>query len=367
MYAIDPERGALSLAEVSFHQRDYEGAIRAGHQVIAADSSALDVYYTMALAYAELGQVDSAQAVVERYMAMSQGHPGAVILAIHVAVMMNRDPVAMGIAAQMRSMTANPLVAEWGTLIQRALLRRAGRLRESWEAVKVQERMGSARGLATSRGISLYYEASDRALFLDDLAGARRLMDSAVRAFPQESLPPRERYTDEFMMAAYDVGRTDLVRRVAEGLRRDDPDRPGTGGGSRMLLQAEALLALLENRYADAIDAVRRSNVGPQGRQSIIRIAKVFDKAGQADSALHYFERYVNSTSLDLTIWSEAQSLAVARRRLGELYEARKEYTKAHEQYAAFVHQWRDADPELQRIVRDARTRMTALDRLRAQ
>ena len=134
-----------------------------------------------------------------------------------------------------------------------------------------------------------------------------------------------------------------------------------------MLAQAELYLALSERRYADAIDAARRSNVGPQRKTSLVRLATVFDAAGQADSALYYFERYVTSPSIDLTIWSESQDLALARRRLGELYEARKEYTKAHEQYAAFVHQWRDADPELQRVVRDVRARMAVLDRLRAQ
>ena len=134
-----------------------------------------------------------------------------------------------------------------------------------------------------------------------------------------------------------------------------------------MLAQAETFLALLEQRYADAIDAVRRSDIGPQIKTSAVRIAKVFDKAGQADSALHYYERYVNSTSIDLTIWSEAQDLALARRRLAQLYEDRRDYTKAYEMYSAFAHQWRNADPELQPIVQAARARMTALEKLRAQ
>lgn len=227
--------------------------------------------------------------------------------------------------------------------------------------------MNTARGVAVAGGRSLFNEAIDRALFLDDPAGARRLLDSAVRLFPQESLPPRERYTDEFIMAAYNTGRADLLRQAAEGIRRDDPDRPAVGGGSKMLAQAETFLATLENRYADAIEAVRRSDVGAQRKVSFVRVAKVFDKAGQADSALHYYEQYVNSTAIDLTLWSEALDLAYARKRLGELYEARKEYTKAHEQYSALVLQWRDADPELQRIVRDVRARMAVLDRLRAQ
>ena len=134
-----------------------------------------------------------------------------------------------------------------------------------------------------------------------------------------------------------------------------------------MLAEAETYLALLENRYADAMVAVRRSDVGPQAKKGLVRIAKVFDKAGQPDSALRYYEQYVNSTSIDLTLWSEAQDLAFARRRAAQLYEDRKEFSKAYDMYSAFANQWHNADPELQPLVRGARSRMAALERLRAQ
>ncbi len=366
-YAIDPERGARALAEAVYQLRDYAGAIRSSHEAIASDSSDFSVYYTLSTAHAELGQLDSARLAVERFAAATQGHPGAVVLSAQLATLANQDSVAIDLATRMRNVTGVPLVAEWGATLQRGLFRRAGRLREAWQALAFEEQLGSARGMAGARGARLLHASADHALFLDDLAGARRLLDSAIRVFPQESLPPRERYTDDFIMAAYFAQRSDLLKRAADGLRRDDPGRTGPGGGSNMLAQTESLLALLERRYADAIEAARRSDIGAQPKNSLVRLAKVFDAAGQADSAQHYYERYVNSTSIDLTTWSEGQDLALARRRLAELYEARKEYTKAHEQYAAFVHQWRDADPELQRIVRDVRARMAVLDRLRAQ
>ena len=48
-------------------------------------------------------------------------------------------------------------------------------------------------------------------------------------------------------------------------------------------------------------------------------------------------------------------NLAPAYRRLGELYEARGDRAKARDYYGRFVDLWRDADPELQPIVANAR------------
>ena len=58
-----------------------------------------------------------------------------------------------------------------------------------------------------------------------------------------------------------------------------------------------------------------------QPAKAWVRVARVFDKAGQSDPALYYYERYVKSTSLDLMLWSEALGRALARWRLAEMYE----------------------------------------------
>ncbi len=56
--------------------------------------------------------------------------------------------------------------------------------------------------------------------------------------------------------------------------------------------------------------------------------------------------------------------LAGSYKRLGELYEAAGDLPKAATNLEKFVELWKDADPELQPKVRDARTR---LDRIRAE
>jgi len=49
---------------------------------------------------------------------------------------------------------------------------------------------------------------------------------------------------------------------------------------------------------------------------------------------------------------------APAHLRLAEIYERQGERQKAREHYARFAELWKDADPELQPLVEDARRRM---------
>ena len=53
--------------------------------------------------------------------------------------------------------------------------------------------------------------------------------------------------------------------------------------------------------------------------------------------------------------------LAAVYKRLGELYEARGNRPKTASNYAKFVGLWKDADPELQPKVREARARLVRL------
>ncbi|MBW7932657.1 MAG: hypothetical protein H3C62_03400 [Gemmatimonadaceae bacterium] len=55
--------------------------------------------------------------------------------------------------------------------------------------------------------------------------------------------------------------------------------------------------------------------------------------------------------------------LAASHKRLGELYDAKGNTAKAVEHYQKFTDLWKDADPELQPKVREARARLDELRR----
>jgi serine/threonine-protein kinase len=88
-------------------------------------------------------------------------------------------------------------------------------------------------------------------------------------------------------------------------------------------------------------------------------MAIAHDAAGNSDSVLVYWEKYLD------TYWGlpniEAWARPLAFRRLGEIYESREEHDKAVEYYDRFVDLWQNADAELQPQVADTRERIARL------
>jgi len=123
---------------------------------------------------------------------------------------------------------------------------------------------------------------------------------------------------------------------------------------------ASGTIALAEGRLQEAIEEFRLSDDGPCIICRLPWLARAYDAAGNADSALALFERY-------LTIpWPERLPLefghlAHAYVRMGDLYAERGDREGAVEYYNRFVDLWNDADPELQPQVEEVRRRIVVL------
>jgi tetratricopeptide (TPR) repeat protein len=138
---------------------------------------------------------------------------------------------------------------------------------------------------------------------------------------------------------------------VPEAIRRGDFDRHRAAGE----------VALAEGRTRDAIAAYRRwydeSGCATCG---LFEIASVYDRGAQADSAVVTYEQIVSTPGL-WGLFDNFYTLAPTYKRLCELYEARGDRAKARDYYGRFVDLWKDADPELQPVVRDVRARVAQL------
>jgi tetratricopeptide (TPR) repeat protein len=128
-------------------------------------------------------------------------------------------------------------------------------------------------------------------------------------------------------------------------------------------------IALASGKPREALDEFRRGDVGFDGAPANecaaclpFDLARAYDAAGKPDSAAVMFEAYL-STPAWYKIFADMDGVRVPaiRERLGQLYEGMGNTTKAIENYRAFVELWKNADPELQPRVADAKRRLARL------
>jgi hypothetical protein len=91
-------------------------------------------------------------------------------------------------------------------------------------------------------------------------------------------------------------------------------------------------------------------------------VGRAFDAARKPDSAAAYFERYL-ATPYWAKLLPELDPIRVPaiRERLGQLYESMGDTARAVQNYRAFIELWKNADPDLQPRVADARKRLARL------
>jgi tetratricopeptide (TPR) repeat protein len=202
-----------------------------------------------------------------------------------------------------------------------------------------------------------------RAFFLGENAQAREQVRKALAAVPMESLPASERQWQFLIHIAQASGDVAGARAALASFERDLPQM-GVQQSAGELAEARGQVALAEGRAADAIPLFREADrtYASCRRCAMIRLARAFDLAGQRDSAIHYFQQFVTTPATDL--FQDQDWLAGSYKRLGELYEAAGDLPKAATNLEKFVELWKNADPELQPKVREARDRLT---RIRAE
>src|SRR5688572_11073157 len=202
-----------------------------------------------------------------------------------------------------------------------------------------------------------------RTFFLGESAEAKEQIRRALARTPMESLPASERQWPLLIGIAGAAGDAAAARAALQAFERDLPQM-GVAQASGALSEARGHVALAEGRPADAIPLFREADrtYASCDRCAMINLARAFDLAGQRDSAIVYFQKFVDMPHSFL--FEDQDWLAGSYKRLGELYEAAGDLPKAATNLEKFVELWQDADPELQTKVRDARERLA---RVRAE
>ncbi|NUQ11700.1 MAG: hypothetical protein HUU26_05125, partial [Gemmatimonadaceae bacterium] len=252
--------------------------------------------------------------------------------------------------------------SDFATLVLGQVHLTTGRLREGLRWIGEAEAIQAARSSTKMPVLRASLDSAwVRAFQLGDAAGARDQVRRALARVPMESLPAPERPWQFLIQIAEASGDAAAARAYLQSFERDFPQM---GMEQGMLFEPRGLAALASGRSEEAIAHFREADrtFAACHRCAMISLARAFDLAGHRDSAIAYFQRFVDTPHA--LLFEDQDYLAGSYKRLGELYEAAGDLGKAVTNLEKFVALWKDADPELQPKVREARSR---LERLRAE
>jgi tetratricopeptide (TPR) repeat protein len=237
-----------------------------------------------------------------------------------------------------------------------------GRLRD-YAALTKEERGSSLRPDDRLRDIS--FEIAIKGPTPADVAR----LDSAIALVPFRDLPMIDRPYLAAAAALARAGNAEKARAMLARYRSEMTDTSIRRVQEPELHRTLAEVALAEGKPLDAVTEFRRGDVGYDGAPSDecapclpFNLARAYDAAGKSDSAALFFERYISTP-----YWRKAEPdmdpirLPAIRERLAQLYEALGQPEKAAQQYRAFIELWKNADPELQPRVAEARQRLAKL------
>jgi len=194
-------------------------------------------------------------------------------------------------------------------------------------------------------------------------------VDSVVDAIPFRELPMIDRpYLFAAGMLAR-VGKPDKARAMLARYRAEMTDTSIARLRSNEVHYVLAEIALASGKPDEAITEFRRSDIGFDGAPPdecapclSFDLARAYDAAGKADSAAMMFERYLATPfAFKADVELDPMRLPAIRERLGQLYEQMGDTAKAVANYHAFIELWKNADPELQPRVADAKRRLARL------
>jgi tetratricopeptide (TPR) repeat protein len=200
-------------------------------------------------------------------------------------------------------------------------------------------------------------------VFLDEVARrdpsrSLEMLEEALRRYPLDELEPLDRPYVWLAAAFATAGSTDRSRRLLDAYAEEVPPELQRGDAEGRLNWTRGQLALAEARYEDAIGEFRSADIGWCRVCALEGLGRAYDLAGQPDSALAAYERYLathDSFRLRETDW---RRLGPTYERTAQLYDEKTDFENAARYYAMFVELWAEADEELQPRVRAAQARL---------
>jgi tRNA A-37 threonylcarbamoyl transferase component Bud32 len=278
------------------------------------------------------------------------------------------DTQSLSRLARMRTSDTDPQHRSEATytLGSYALLR--GRLSEAERLIADARAEDSARGAVPPPLAGAQIAARFEIWFRENPARGVQILDSALARTSLPSIDPFDR-PDLKIAALYALaGRPDRARALMARYSTEVKDSAVLRNSEPLRHRALAEIALAERKPTEALREFRLADRLPDGPVDDCTIClsaslgRAYDQANMRDSAIASYERYIATPfSWRLAPEMDPSLLAGMHERLGELYEAKGDRVRAAPHYARFVALWKDADPELQPRVVEARRRLARL------
>jgi tetratricopeptide (TPR) repeat protein len=306
------------------------------------------------------GKLAKAESTLARWQRASPQDPNMRETAFGVASW--RGDYALAEQREHELATAETSSPYWRARTQEALGYTAG---AQGKMAQAEQLLRSGAALHDARGATDQYLGTMARLAQLDFryrnrpADAIAIITEALAKHPLSSMEPADRPYSQIAIAYAMAGQPDEAQRlmteyahaVPLGFQKNDPDRFAAAGN----------IAMARGRYADAItdfQALHAESMCVTCGQ--FETAQAYAKLAQPDSARAYYERYLNVGGI-FRVFSDASYLAATYQRLGELYEAKGDRKHAVDSYEKLIALWKNADPEMQPIVKDAQERIARL------
>jgi tetratricopeptide (TPR) repeat protein len=316
-------------------------------------------YRNLARAQVSQGKMDSAQATAD---ACTKSFPTNIDCpAIHFQLLLVRgryDSAATVLAATEARSTGAEVQSSL-KLARSQLARLHGKIADAMRLNTESNALMAQAGDNAAPLDNAVSQALDVAWFYGDTARALKILEDSIAHHPIQTLGRATPSWSSLVTAYAAAGRPDQAR-SAKAQWTEHVRNAASVRDSMSEREMQGEIDLASGRYADAQAAFRSADVYicPICRAPLL--ARSYDLAGKPDSAIAVFERYLSTPFLDRQS-DDQYFVPGVHKRLGELYEAKGQREKALAHYRIFIDLWKDADPQLQPKVTDARQRVAAL------
>ncbi len=350
-----------NLGDLHMRLRQFSPAAELFERALALDTADVIPFQNMVLTRTQLGEFDQAVALERDYPWLVHDPTVREHFAQVWAARGEYDEAERRLLALRNDEVASPFWQRQTSAELGALAATRGRLAEAGRHYADATTVAESRGLRRQALIYATHRARIELWSRRDPAAAIRVLEGALSAHPLEELEPLDRPSAELAEVFALAGSAARAQALVAAFEQEVPESL-RGLEQRIALdRARGAVDLANGETARGIERTRASDLGSCLTCALPQLAEAYERAGEADSAIAVYERYLDTPYLWRVRDTDGWFLGQAHGRLGALYEAKGDTGRAGAQLARLARLWEGADDELQPRVAEARRRAAAL------